>query len=87
MNTKKVTSESVTEPLSASKAVYVTIGMLLVFVLSAVFLRSWLSDKDQLPTGDSAWTINISHQIKVQEKGASIYIPPPWDTRFSRLFS
>ena len=76
-----------TDPVAASKAVYITIGVLLIFVLSAAFLRSWLSDKDQLPTGDSAWMINVTHQVVVLERGASIYISPPWDTRFSRLFS
>ena len=87
MSTNKVTSESTAKPSSASKAIYITIAVLLVFVLCSLFIRSWLSDKDILPTGDSAWMINISHQIEVQEKGASIYIPPPWDTRHSRLFS
>lgn len=83
----KVTSKSAAEPASASKAIYITIVVLLVFVLFSLFIRSWLSDKDNLPVGDSAWMINISHQVVVQEKGASIYISPPWDTRYSRLFS
>jgi transglutaminase-like putative cysteine protease len=87
MSTNKVTSESAAKPSSASKAIYITIAVLLVFVLCSLFIRSWLSDRDKLPSGDSAWMINISHQIEVQEKGASLYIPPPWDTRYSRLFS
>ncbi len=87
MSTNKVTSESTVKPSSASKAIYITIAVLLVFVLCSFFMRGWLSDKDKLPVGDSAWMINISHQVVVQEKGASISLSPPWDTRYSRLFS
>ena len=87
MGIKKVKPQFRVAPTPASKAIYITIAVLLVFVLCSLFIRSWLSDKDNLPVGDSAWMINISHQVVVQEKGASIYISPPWDTRYSRLFS
>ena len=87
MSANKVTNRSAAEATSAPKAIYITIAVLLVFVLCSAFLRSWFSDKGQLPSGDSAWMIKLSHQIEVQEKGASIYISPPWDTRFVRLYS
>ena len=87
MGIKKVKPESGAAPTPASKAVYITIVVLLVFVLCSFLVRSWLSDKDKLPVGDSAWMINVSHQVVVLEKGASVYIAPPWDTRYARLFS
>ncbi len=87
MSTTNIKPETTDAPISASKPVYVTIIILFAFVLLSVFVRNWLHDPDQLPTGDSAWTINITHQIEVHEKGASIYISPPWDTRYSRMFS
>ena len=68
MSTKKVTAEPAAEPISASRAIYITISVLLLFVLCSVLLRSWFSDKGQLPTGDSAWMIKLSHQVVVQEK-------------------
>lgn len=87
MRVNKVTSNSAAVSTSASKVIYITIAVLFVFVLCSIFLRSWLNDRGKLPTGDSAWLINISHQVEVKEKGASIYISPPWDTRYARLYS
>jgi len=87
MSAKKVIAKSAAETASVSKAIYITIAVLLVFVLCSVLMRSWLGDKDKLPTGDSAWLINVSHQVEVLEKGASIYISPPWDTRYAKLYS
>lgn len=69
------------------KAIYATIALLLIFVLFAVSVRTWVKQADELPTGDSAWTIRIAQQIVATEKGATISIPPPWDTRFARLFA
>jgi transglutaminase-like putative cysteine protease len=87
MTTKKVTATTATEPASATAAIYITIAVLLVFALFSFFLRGGLSVEEKLPSGDSAWTIAVSHQVEVHEKGAAIYISPPWDTRYSRLFS
>jgi hypothetical protein len=41
----------------------------------------------ELPAGDSAWTINAWHIIEASDKGATVFIPPPWDTRNARLYS
>jgi len=72
---------------SLSSAIYLTIGALLSIAVLSVLLRSWLNIDDRLPAGDSAWMIKIAYQVEALEKGAAIYISPPWDTRFSRLFS
>ncbi len=87
MRTKKTNPTPAVSPENAPAAIYITIAILLVFVLFSIAMRGWLNHSEQLPTGDSAWTINISHRIEAQEKGASIYISPPWDTRYARLFS
>ncbi len=87
MSTKKVNPAPAVKQENASSAIYITIAILLVFVLFSISMRSWLKHSDQLPTGDSAWMINISHQVEAQEKGAKIYISPPWDTHYARLFS
>lgn len=87
MSTKKVNPAPVVSQENAPAAIYITIVILLVFVIFSVSMRSWLNHSEQLPSGDSAWMINLSHQVEAQEKGASIYISPPWDTRYARLFS
>ena len=72
---------------SVTKMIYLTIGALLIIAVLSFLLRSWFSHDEHLPTGDSAWLINITYQVEALDKGAAIYISPPWDTRFSRLFS
>ena len=72
---------------SVTNTIYLTIGVLLVIAVLSFLLRSWLNNDEHLPSGDSAWMINIAYQVEALEKGAAIYISPPWDTRYSRLFS
>lgn len=58
-----------------------------MFALIAVSARNWVQNEDKLPSGDSAWTIDIVQQVTALDKGASISIPPPWDTRYARMFA
>ena len=85
MSANKHTSEQAEQP--ASSAIYLTIGVLLLIAVASALLRSWQNIDERLPAGDSAWMINIAYQVEALEKGAAIYISPPWDTRYSRLFS
>lgn len=71
----------------SSKAVYGTIALLIIFASLAVSVRLGLKGDGDLPTGDSAWTLSTTLQVVATEKGATIAIPPPWDTRYSRLFA
>lgn len=71
----------------SSKTVYVMIFSLFVFALLAISYRVLISDSDDLPTGDSAWTISVMLQIETYEKAASVQISPPWNTPFARMFA
>lgn len=83
MTTKKKTPVPVTPP----KVIYYAIAGLLLFFLFAISFRLSIQQDGKLPAGDSAWTISLTHQIEVHDKGAMIQIAPPWDTRFARLFA
>lgn len=82
----KTTKTSAEMPHS-SKTIYITVVVLLVFSLLAVAARIWIQTADELPSGDSAWTISITQQLSALDKGASISIPPPWDTAYARMFA
>lgn len=69
------------------KAIYLSIALLLIFAMIAISLRAILRTEDGLPTGDSAWSISAWHIIDASDKGAAVFIPPPWDTRHARLYS
>ena len=71
----------------SSRAAYITIAVLVMFALLAFATRIWVQQEDELPSGDSAWTISIVQQITALDKGASFSIPPPWDTRYARMFA
>ena len=71
----------------SEKKAYIIIFVLLLFAISAVSFRSFLTANNGLPTGDSAWTINLLLQLETYEKAASIQVSPPWDTQFARLFA
>ena len=71
----------------SEKKAYIIIFVLLLLAVSAVSFRSFLTANNGLPTGDSAWTINLLLQLETYEKAASIQVPPPWDTPFARLFA
>ena len=71
----------------SDKKAYVIIILLILFALSASSFRSFLTANNDLPAGDSAWTINLSLELETYEKTASVQIPPPWDTPFTRLFA
>ena len=70
-----------------SKTIYFTIAFLLVFAILSTSLRVMMQSDDALPTGDSAWSIRMSHKVEALDKGAAMFIPPPWDTRHARLYS
>ena len=70
-----------------SKTLYITISFLFVFAILSITLRVSMRSEAGLPTGDSAWSISLSHDIEAKAKGAAIFIPPPWDTRNARLYS
>ena len=71
----------------SSKTTFITIVVLIVFAILAVSSRIWMQQVDDLPSGDSAWTIKITQQITASEKGATLSISPPWDTRYARMFA
>lgn len=71
----------------SSKTVYVMIFSLFLFALSAVSYRVLISGNNDLPTGDSAWTISAFLQVQTYEKAASVQISPPWDTPYARMFA
>jgi len=70
-----------------SKTLYFTISFLLVFAILSTSARVIMRSDDGLPTGDTAWSISLSHQVEALDKGAAIFIPPPWDTGHARLYS
>ena len=61
--------------------------LLMIFTLLAVSARIWIQQSDEFPSGDSAWSIHISNQVEALDRGATISISPPWDTRHARLFA
>ena len=70
-----------------SKTPYLTISFLLAFAIVSISLRVFLRSDDGLPAGDTAWSVSISHTVEALDKGAVVFIPPPWDTRHARLYS
>ena len=70
-----------------SNTIKLTIAFLFMLAIVSVSLRVMMRSDEGLPTGDSAWSINAWHVIDASEKGAAVYIPPPWDTRHARLYS
>lgn len=70
-----------------SKTIYLTILFLFLFAILSTSLRVTMRSADSLPAGDSAWSIRLSHEIEALDKGAVLYIPPPWDTQHARLYS
>ena len=68
------------------KVLFLTIGALVVFALLSVSLRTVTRLDDRLPTGDSAWVLNLALRMQAEEKG-TLSISPPWDTRHARLYS
>ncbi len=73
--------------MAATKTLYLTIIGLVVFAAAATALRVTIRGDEGLPAGDSAWSIRLTHEIEALEKGAAVNVPPPWDTRYARLYS
>jgi transglutaminase-like putative cysteine protease len=71
----------------SDKKAYIIIFILVSLAISVISYHLFLNANNGLPTGDSAWTINLSLQLESYEKAASIQISPPWDTQFARLFA
>jgi len=69
------------------KAIYATIAFLILFAVLSIAARMWSQGDNDLPLGDSAWTITLTQQMTALEKGATLSIPTPWDTRHIRLFA
>lgn len=76
-----------TENISPPKVIYYTIAFLIVFAVVSISARIWSQHSNELPSGDSAWSISVTHQILAQAKGASLSIPPPWDTVYTRMYA
>ena len=72
---------------TSTKAIKLTIAFLIMFAIAATSFRVMMRSEGGLPTGDSAWSIGISHHIEATDKDAVVFIPPPWDTRHTRLYS
>jgi len=72
---------------TSTKTIKLTIVFLIMFAIAATSFRVMMRSERGLPTGDSAWSIGISHHIETVDKDAVVFIPPPWDTRHARLYS
>ncbi len=72
---------------TSTKTIKLTIVFLIMFAIAATSFRVMMRSEGGLPTGDSAWSIDISHHIETVDKDAVVFIPPPWDTRHARLYS
>jgi hypothetical protein len=72
---------------ASTNTIKLTIAFLFMFAIVSISSRVMMRNEGGLPTGDSAWSINAWHVIKASEKGAVVLIPPPWDTRNTRLYS
>lgn len=72
---------------TAPKIIYGTIIGLILFAFLAVAARNWIQKTEELPSGDSAWTISVVQQFVALEKGATLSIPPPWDTQYARMYA
>ena len=70
-----------------TNTIKLAIAFLFMLAIVSTSLRVMMRSEEGLPTGDSAWSINAWHVIDASEKGAAVYIPPPWDTRHARLYS
>jgi len=75
------------ETNASTNTVKLTIAFLLMFAIVSISFRVLMRSDGALPSGDSAWTINAWHIIEASDKGATVFIPPPWDTRNARLYS
>lgn len=75
------------ETAATSKIVYSSIIALILFALLAVSARNWIQSTEALPSGDSAWTISVVQQVVAMDKGATLSIPPPWDTQYARMYA
>ena len=71
----------------SDKKAYIIIFLLVSLALSVISFRLFVTANNGLPTGDSAWTIKLLLQLESYEKAASIQVPPPWDTQYTRLFA
>ena len=79
--------EMALETNASTNTVKLTIAFLLMFAIVSISFRVLMRSDGALPSGDSAWTINAWHIIEASDKGATVFIPPPWDTRNARLYS
>lgn len=72
--------------VTAKKAFSIILLLLLVAILAISLRTSMIRDND-LPGGDSAWSINLVLQLETYEKASSVQISPPWDTTFTRMYA
>jgi hypothetical protein len=72
---------------TSTKRIKLAIAFLIMIAIVSTSIRVMMRSEGGLPTGDSAWSIGISHHIEAADKDAIIFIPPPWDTRNARLYS
>ena len=72
--------------VSAKKA-FSIILLLLLFAILVISFRTSMTRDNDLPGGDSAWSINLLLQLETYEKASSVQIPPPWDTTFTRMYA
>jgi transglutaminase-like putative cysteine protease len=70
-----------------TRTIYITTLVLLAFFVSVFSMRYLSQGEETMPGGDSAWQINIYHEVEALDKSAEIFIPPPWDTAHARLYS
>lgn len=75
------------ETAATSKIIYSSVIVLILFALLAASARNWIQSTEDLPSGDSAWTISIVQQVVAMDKGATLSIPPPWDTQYARMYA
>ena len=67
------------KPEASKKFIYIIV---LVFIFLTIFVVAYKilnQNIDELPTGDSAWKINLTVLANANKKGATVKIPRPWD--------
>ncbi len=75
------------KPEASKKFIYIIV---LVFIFLTIFVVAYKilnQNIDELPTGDSAWKINLTVLANANKKGATVKIPRPWDTPYSRMYA
>ena len=70
-----------------TKLIMLSVAALLLFASASIALRLLLRSDAGLPAGDSAWSVTVTYTGEATNKGAAVFLPPPWDTKHARVYA